>query len=312
MVKVRFEKRKSKALTSSALRCLARIPTVNITSGCANGCIYCYSLGYSHYPGGQSIVLFDNIAQKVGEELLRKRKKPESVYFCPSCDPFQQIPEVLEESYKTMEVLLSHGVGVQFVTKMAIPDTFVKLFAKHPKKVSGQVGLITTDETLRQIFEPNTATVPQRLDCISRLLDIGVELSVRADPLIPNVTDSQNQLHDLIKTVSNIGIKEMAVSYLFLRPAIKTSLKRHVKDQKLLERILAPYDNGQMLSIAAKNSRILSLAKAFRIEAFDRIKTIAADYGVSILTCGCKNPDITNESCNIARIAQDIEPRLFD
>jgi len=45
MVKVRFEKRKSKALTSSALRCLARIPTINITSGCANGCIYCYSLG---------------------------------------------------------------------------------------------------------------------------------------------------------------------------------------------------------------------------------------------------------------------------
>lgn len=312
MVKVRFEKRKSKALTSSALRCLARIPTVNITSGCANRCIYCYSQGYSHYPGSQSIVLFDNIAQKVSEELLRKRKKPESVYFCPSCDPFQQIPEVLNESYKTMEVLLAHGVGVQFVTKMAIPEGFLKLFAKHPKKVSGQVGLITTDDTLRHIFEPNTATVTERLDCISKLLDIGIELSVRADPLIPGVTDSQNQLHDLIGKISDIGIKEMAVSYLFLRVAIKASLKRHLKDQNLLERILTAYDNGQMLSIAAKNSRTLSLPKAFRVEAFDRIKKIAADYGVSILTCGCKNPDITDESCNITRLKQNTEAKLFD
>jgi DNA repair photolyase len=47
MVQVTLVDRKSKALTPSRLRCLAHLPTINVTAGCVHGCAYCYIRGYS-------------------------------------------------------------------------------------------------------------------------------------------------------------------------------------------------------------------------------------------------------------------------
>ncbi len=312
MVEICVESRKSKVLSPSALRCLSRIATINITSGCAHGCIYCYSRGYSQYPGEGRIILFGNTAKKVKDELKRKRKKPVAVYFCPSCDPFQPVPEVLRQTYETMKILLEHSVGVQFVTKAGVPDEFLKLFERHKNLVRGQVGLITTDDRIRRTFEPGAASVAQRLRTAKMLLDIGVELSVRADPLIHGVTDSDKQIRVLCEAVASLGVSEIAVSYLFLRPAIKKSFERNIKDQGLLDRILAPYSDGEWLAIEARGSRGLALPGALRKESFECIKKVASGYGITVRICGCKNPDITNESCNITRITDGPEKGLFD
>ena len=49
MVKLIRTKRRSAVLTPSSLACLSRIPTVNLTAGCAHGCLYCYTRGYRAY-----------------------------------------------------------------------------------------------------------------------------------------------------------------------------------------------------------------------------------------------------------------------
>ena len=38
--------RKTPVLTPPRLACLAKIPTVNLTAGCAHECRYCYARGY--------------------------------------------------------------------------------------------------------------------------------------------------------------------------------------------------------------------------------------------------------------------------
>ena len=43
MVTVTPAERKLRVLTPSSIACLARIPTINLTAGCAHGCIYCYT-----------------------------------------------------------------------------------------------------------------------------------------------------------------------------------------------------------------------------------------------------------------------------
>lgn len=47
MVTVLPAVRKTRVLTPSSLACLAHMPTVNLTAGCAHGCLYCYTRGYS-------------------------------------------------------------------------------------------------------------------------------------------------------------------------------------------------------------------------------------------------------------------------
>ena len=122
MLKVISTRRKTNFLTPSTLRCLAGLPTVNISAGCAHQCIYCYSKGYSVYPGDDIIEIYEDMPRRIADEILRKRTKPAAVYFCPSCDPFQPVDQIQQISFKVMKILLERNVGVQFVTKGKIKE----------------------------------------------------------------------------------------------------------------------------------------------------------------------------------------------
>ena len=98
--------RKSAVLTPSSLACLAHVPTVNLTAGCAHECRYCYARGYLTHPGEGKVTFYTNTLAKLREELRRKRKKPATVYFSPSSDPFQPVPEVLNMAYDVFRFLL--------------------------------------------------------------------------------------------------------------------------------------------------------------------------------------------------------------
>jgi len=95
MMQVIRVERKAAVLTPSSLACLAHVPTVNFTAGCAHECHYCYARGYLTHPGEGKIRFYTNTLAKLREELRRKRKKPTTVYFSPSSDLFQPVPEVL-------------------------------------------------------------------------------------------------------------------------------------------------------------------------------------------------------------------------
>ncbi len=210
-----------------------------------------------------------------------------------------------------METLLKGGIGVQFVTKAIVPDNFITLFARYSNLVCAQVGMTCVDDDIRKIFEPQTARVSEKLATLQKLVEIGIETGARADPLIFGVMDSDEFLSDLFSAISEAGVKETAIGYLFLRPAIRKSLERNMKDKQLLNKLLKPYSDGTILSIGMKNSQGLTLPKEIREKAFERIRNIASDFDVSTHICGCKNSDITTESCHITRPTHSRQPQLF-
>lgn len=303
MVNVRFIERRGAVLTPSGLACLAGVPTVNLTAGCAHGCVYCYGRGYSQYPGEGTVLVYRDTAARAERELARKRRKPTAAYFCPSCDAFQPVEAVLEASYRTTRVLLEAGVGVEFVTKGAVPGRFLDLFSRHPGRVSAQVGVTTLDDSLRAALEPGAAPVGERLLNISRLKDAGVSVAVRADPLIYGVTDGDSGLAALMAACRERAVTDVAASYLFLRPAVTAGLKRHVADRELLQRILAPYAEGQRFQLRGGAGGGLALPQPIRRAGFTRLRQLAAKHGVHVHLCGCKNPDLTAERCHLTRAA---------
>ena len=73
-VRVVHTKRKSAVLTPSSLACLSRIPTVNLTMGCAHGCLYCYTRGYRVYPGEGTVYVYENTLDLLQRELQRRKR----------------------------------------------------------------------------------------------------------------------------------------------------------------------------------------------------------------------------------------------
>jgi DNA repair photolyase len=210
-----------------------------------------------------------------------------------------------------MATLLEAGIGVQFLTKAIIPPEFIKLFASYRNLVCGQIGLTSVDDSIRKTFEPGTASVSKKLATMQNLVEIGVTTGARADPIVHKVMDSDKALNDLFSAIAKTGIKEAAINYLFLRPAIKASVEKNMTDKKLASKLLNPYLNGIKLPIGLKNSFGVALPREIRENAFERIKTIARGFGLSIHICGCKNSDITVESCNITRLSQSSQLALF-
>ncbi len=298
---VRFIERRGAVLTPSGLACLAGVPTVNLSSGCAHGCVYCYGRGYSQYPGEGVVLVYRDAAERIARELARKRRRPHAVYFSPSCDAFQPLEAVLEESYRSMAAVLEAGVGVEFVTKGAIPDRFLDLFSRHRGRVSAQVGLTTLADGLRATLEPGAATVGERVGAVERLREVGVNVSVRADPLIHGVTDGDGDVVALMAASRERGVTDLAASYLFLRPAIAASLKRHVADRALVERVLTPYTEGVRFCLRGGAGGGLALPEAIRRAGFERLRRLAAEQGMHVHVCGCKNPDVSSDRCHLVQ-----------
>ena len=72
MVQVILAERKSAVLTPSSLACLAHVPTVNLTAGCAHECRYATLAGYLTHPGEGRVTFYTNTLAKLREELRRK------------------------------------------------------------------------------------------------------------------------------------------------------------------------------------------------------------------------------------------------
>ena len=322
MTEVIRAERKSAVLTPSSLACLAHVPTVNLTAGCAHECRYCYARGYLTHPGEGKVRFYTNTLTKLREELCRKRKKPMTVYFSPSSDPFQPIPEVLDMAYDVFRFLLESEIGVAFVTKGRIPERHRNLLAAYAPLVQGRIGLITLDPRTAAAFEPGAAPPEVRLAQAAELIGANILVEARLDPILPGVTDGADCLEPLCAALAGIGVRRIAASVLFLRPAVTGSLRRHLGDcpnfrthrraamvgengtvpleTAMLNRLLNSFTGSEPLAIHAAGSRVLALPTSARLEIMERVKSIAHRYGLEILVCACKNPDISNGSCHIS------------
>jgi DNA repair photolyase len=300
MTQVIAIERRSAVLTPSSLACLAHVQTVNLTAGCAHECRYCYARGYLTHPGEGKVRFYTNTLVKLREELRRKRKKPATVYFSPSSDPFQPVPEVLKMAYDVFRFLLESEIGVAFVTKGRIPERHRDLWAAHAPLVQGRIGLITLDPAVAATFEPGAATPEVRLAQAAELIGAGVPVEARVDPILPGVTDGEDCLEPLCAALARVGVRTITASVLFLRPAVTGSLRRHVKDKLTLNALLERFAGGDSLAIHAGNSRVRALPASARLEIMERLKSIAQRYGLEVLVCACKNPDISSGSCHIS------------
>ena len=310
MVNLVWVERKSPVLSSSGLACLTHTPTINLTSGCVHDCTYCYARGYTIFPGEDRVVIYNNTLEKIKIELPRKRNKPQNVYFSPSSDIFQPVPEVLELSHSILEFLLSNDIGIAFVTKGVIPGKTLELLLNHSDKVRAQIGIITHDDYVRSIFEPHAADIKTRLRQMARLQEGGIAVEARIIPILPGITDDPGSIDCLCAVISNTGVKQVAISTLFLRPAIITSLKQHISNKETLETLLSYYSNRNRVAIQTEHSSIIPLPKHKREEIYSRFHNIARKYAINLSICGCMNPDIGG-LCNITGKWTKNDPRQY-
>jgi DNA repair photolyase len=294
MAKLISQSRKSPVLSRPSLPCISRHYTINLTAGCMFGCKYCYAQGYRRCLGGEKIIFYSNSYQKLASELPRKKVKPQIVYFSTASEPFAPFSEVLDELYKIMELLLSNSVAIYISTKGYIPDRFLRLFGTRPDLIFAQIGITTINDGIRKAFEPRAAPIKLRLKNISRLSSQNIFTEARLDPLIPGINDQEDDLDRLFQVLAATGCKEAVASYLFLRNSNRQPFFRTLPG---LENMVGKYFSERIENYCHGNA-IEVVSKKYREEKYHRFVQMAADHGVLLKLCACKNPELTENVCH--------------
>ena len=287
--------RKGHVLTRSTLKCLKEVASINPTLGCIHQCAYCYARGYANYPGDGNVLVYANLPEKLKNELSTRRRLPAYVFFSPACDVLQPIPQVLKVTYELMRILFENGIGVNLLTKGRIPVKFMQLFREYKELIHIQIGVTTLDHDIQRKMEPYAATPHERIQNIKMLYNADIIPEIKLDPLIPGVTDTEQNLLDLFGALRDFGINSAGINYLFLRPQVKRNLCKALGSNPLLFKVLKYFKDGKALNLLAEMSRVFALDTQFRKRAYAQISNLARAFGINAYVCGCKNPDITEE-----------------
>ena len=119
--------------------------------------------------------------------------------------------------------LAGSGTPFSILTKGTTARRDLPLLAVASKAVSVSMGvsIALTDETIHATLEPGTPTPRARLELVRAIVQAGLPCQVMVAPILPMITDSDEQIDDLLAQVAAAGATGATVFALHLRPGAR-------------------------------------------------------------------------------------------
>jgi DNA repair photolyase len=289
---------KKHALARGQIGCVGEVATFNTARGCAGACAFCYARCYSGAPPPGQLLLYNELPQLLRRELdasQRKTPLPSFVVMSTATDGFLGGSAVQQVTRACLEILLNRSIGVSFSTRGSIPEETLAVLTRRAPLVQATVGLASLSEEYSQAWEPGAVRPSERLFVLQRLLQAGIRVRVRIEPIIPLVNDHTEQIRDLISALVGLGLSEATVSFLHLRPGVLEQLQAE-----------APPDARRLVlgSFQAelpdeRGPRFQHLPEKQRLGSLRRLQRIAREHGFRLSACHCQNPGLPAGRCPI-------------
>ena len=263
---------------------------LDLTAGCGHGCAYCHIRGSQLFPG-EGRVLFDpGTAARLAETLDGMDRLPGLVVLSPTSDPLPFQREVRAETLRVVRILLDREIDVAVLTRGRVPKELVALLAEHPDRTRVAVGVTTLGHHLGRLLEPRAAAPRARLRGLARLVEAGVPVEARLEPLIAGLTDTRENLKPLFDGLARAGVRRVVAHYLFQHPAMLEPLADALAPLGLAERLIDDYQGGPVFAVGSLGST-KHLPPDARREGFARIFAWGAEHGLIVQTGAAQNPD---------------------
>jgi DNA repair photolyase len=213
--------------------------------GCSFGCLYCsQSIDRGHDQDemdskGQVFVKI-NAPEILKNEL--KRARSGLVCIC-GYQPLEREQRIIRQ---LLDVLAARALPVHIVVKseVLLDDMDVIRRTAENNFCSVTLCINTLDNTISKTFEPNTPSPKVRMDALGQLAKAGITTGLAIMPVIPYITDSDEQLEELIRTAAKKKARYVLFDTLRLednyRGSVIMAIKRHypeiiVKYRRLYE-----------------------------------------------------------------------------
>jgi DNA repair photolyase len=204
--------------------------TINAYRGCRHACSYCFARPTHEYLGLNSgedferrIVVKVNAVERLERELDDPAWEGESIAMGTNTDPYQPAEGHYRLTRGLAQVLSRHRNPFSILTKssMIMRDLDVLTEAARRTRVGVAMSIGTDDDRIARLTEPGAAPPSKRLEAIARLAEAGLGPTVLLAPILPGISDSEEQVRQLVNACLDAGAERVTPILLHLRPGVR-------------------------------------------------------------------------------------------
>lgn len=207
-----------------------RVPfhwTINPYRGCEFGCKYCYAR-YTHEfierwepEAFETQIYAKDWSTHSFTEELHAVKPGHVIGIGTATDPYQPAERRFGRTREVLEALRAvRAAGICVTTKSNLVARDAALLRRLAESNGVHVTLTVTtlDRDLARLIEPFAPRPDLRLEAVRELSAAGVPVGVIANPVLPFLTDSEQNLASVAQAAKAAGADHFGAGVLFLKP----------------------------------------------------------------------------------------------
>lgn len=198
---------------------------MNIYKGCCHGCIYCDSRSDCYRIEDFDRVRAKENALEIIRNDLRRKVKTGVVGTGAMSDPYNPFEKELLLTRHGLELINAYGFGAAIATKSSLITRDIDLLSeiKEHSPVLCKITVTAAQDDLSRVIEPNVSASSERFEAISRLTEAGIFTGVLLMPVLPFITDNEENISSIVKQAHESGAR-------FIYPAMGMTLRSNQRE----------------------------------------------------------------------------------
>ncbi len=199
---------------------------INPYQGCGHRCAYCYAT-YEWSPEFYDKIYAKSNAPEVLDRQLATWKSDtiDPVMVASATDAYQPAELRYGLTRKCVQVLQKYNVPYIVFTKSAIIERDLELHRQYRGNCFIIWSITTCNEKIRRVVEPGTPPASRMFAVMKKFIDAGVCCGVNVDPIMPLVTDSDEELEAVVSCCKEAGLRYVFGAVMRLRTDIWERMK---------------------------------------------------------------------------------------
>lgn len=198
---------------------------MNLYRGCPHGCIYCDSRSNCYHIENFDIPKAKQNAINILEKELMRKKEKGVIGIGSMSDTYNPLERQLELTRKALQLISKYGFGVSIDTKsdLILRDLDILKEINNKADVIIKFTITTPKDDLSKLIEPHVCNTSARLKAIKILNDNNLYVGIMINPVLPFITDKEDDIRNLVKLAHNYGAK-------FISTYMQMTLRENQRD----------------------------------------------------------------------------------
>ena len=211
--------------------------TINTYRGCSHACTYCFARPTHAYLDlgigedfDRRIVVKVNAVERAKAELRAPSWGRHHIALGTNTDPYQRCEGKYHLTRGLIDAFAAADTPFSILTKSTLVVRDLDRLIEAAKRVAVRINLSvpTLDAAVWKATEPGTPHPRLRLEAVARINAAGIPCGVLIAPILPGLSDSDDQLREVVTAAVDAGAVSVAASLLFLRDGTRAHYLDHL------------------------------------------------------------------------------------